>query len=117
MFYGIIRDAVSDAVRDTMPGAIKSALGWHTSIYTVEKEVTRKVFAGMKAQMPEIPEAVYIQDHGYVNPPSEIVYKPTYKEVTKLVRFTYFDQHRFNPVTGEDEYIKDESPMTEVFDI
>lgn len=117
MFYGIIKDAVSEAIRDTMPGAIKSALGWHTSIHIVEKEVTREVFAGMKAEMPKLPEAVYIKQRGYINPPSEIVYKPTYKEVTKLVRFTYFDQYRFNPVTGDTEWRKDENPMTEVFDI
>jgi len=114
MISSFIYDGVKRAITDSVPGAIHDALGWHTSKRIKDIIVKKEVFDRVKL-VHKLPKVRIITDSNELT--ADL---PEYKEVKiykiyecKLRRI-YFDQYRFNPVTGNTDWKYDTCPFSEV---
>jgi hypothetical protein len=108
---GFIYDGVKRAINDAIPGAIKSALGWHSNTWDEQKTIVRKIRTGYMAT--PVGELVVSGNMDEIQPPRENKIEPVYKKEKILLKITHHDQIRFNPVTGDYDVRKDDSPMVE----
>ena len=114
-----IYEAVKRAIRDEVPSAIQDALGWH---FNKRLEYQIKEFSvedGYEHDLTDLKiEAKEFSDleDMVLEAPVELKYKPKHKILKKIIRRTFYDQSRFNPVTGDNDFKRDENPLVEFFD-